>query len=421
MRRKQPTKRWRSNDAKYHWKVARRQKRHVVLALRWYRMVDRPWKRLWLSFKATHTLMSGLVFRGQKGFTRAQTVQLLLTSVATELVVLCMLYSGSSGDGPLVINPVKIAVSGCIAALIVIPLMFVAGWLFNPIIFVRLVLALLRLFFCLPCACYRVVVHGSGAPSPKRVSPGRLDKSEDVAEAARLELRHGDCACDGEDANGLWAAPRPGPSDAPLPPNAAARSLGVPQRKWRRSWGGPPKVMPSVTSGTQEGHRARVQASPQPGHRSRVREPAASPEHLSDRVHAFSPPPSPPTTERCAERSNDRSSISSTVGLMEEGGDLQEGSVSSTRLMMRPSLRHEPSFEDDSIPSIPELGGAAASAGINSTESKARKYSYASLDEHMLALSLRRSWERRDWSRVRPAGSAVLQQVPSLLVAKHRR
>ena len=70
------------------------------------------------------------------GYTRAQTVQVLLNSLALEIVVLCMFYS-SPDDGPLVINPVAIVISGTYAALIYIPGMIFFAWLFEPMIFVR--------------------------------------------------------------------------------------------------------------------------------------------------------------------------------------------------------------------------------------------------------------------------------------------
>ena len=89
---------------------------------RWYLDVNRCHKRLALEFRRSHTLLAGLVFRGTSGYTRAQTVQVLLNSLALELVVLCMLFSSPSDpDAPVVINPIKIIASGCLAALITIP------------------------------------------------------------------------------------------------------------------------------------------------------------------------------------------------------------------------------------------------------------------------------------------------------------
>ena len=49
---------------------------------------------------------AGVVFKGSVGYSRAQTVQILINSLALELVVLSMLFSAPS-EGPMVVNPVK--------------------------------------------------------------------------------------------------------------------------------------------------------------------------------------------------------------------------------------------------------------------------------------------------------------------------
>ena len=41
---------------------------------RWHKDVDTWYKRLWLTFQGSHTLLAGLLYRGTVGFSRAQTV-----------------------------------------------------------------------------------------------------------------------------------------------------------------------------------------------------------------------------------------------------------------------------------------------------------------------------------------------------------
>jgi len=166
-------------DAKKLWAAARRRSQHVVLARRWHRDVDRRWKQIWLDFKLSHSLLAAVFYRGSPGYTRAQSAFILLNSLALELVVLCMMYSVPS-EGPVVINPIKIISSGCVAALICIPGMLLFSWCFTPIAFVRFV----RLVVFLPvragAACVRCAScsgsararpSGSASPQSARVRP----------------------------------------------------------------------------------------------------------------------------------------------------------------------------------------------------------------------------------------------------------
>jgi len=122
------------------WVLARRLGRQVTLTRRWHRDVDRRWKSLWGRCKRSHTLMTGVLFRGISGFTRAQTVMVLLNSLAIELVVLCMFFSTSaeeaeSGgrDATLVINPLAIVTGSAVSALVALPSMLACVALFRPI------------------------------------------------------------------------------------------------------------------------------------------------------------------------------------------------------------------------------------------------------------------------------------------------
>ena len=149
---------WQRERAQRHWMIARRQVEHVTLARRWHKSVNRAYKRLWLSFKESHTLAAGVFFRGASGtllprLTRAQTVQILLNSLAFELVVLCMLLSSPS-DGPLVINPVKIIASGSLAALICIPGTVLSAGLFAPR---QLARGLGKIFCCVAKSPWRLL------------------------------------------------------------------------------------------------------------------------------------------------------------------------------------------------------------------------------------------------------------------------
>eukprot|EP00966_Prymnesium_polylepis_P068753 1596937-Prymnesium_polylepis.2 len=80
---------------------------------------------------------------------------MLLNSLAVELVVLCMMYS-SPDEGPVVINPVRVISSGCVAALVCIPAAVVFAWCFTPIAFVRLG----RLLLLLPFRVLMLIARG---------------------------------------------------------------------------------------------------------------------------------------------------------------------------------------------------------------------------------------------------------------------
>lgn len=286
------------------WHVARRGKQQIVLTRRWYAMVNRKWKRIWLSCKGSHTLMAGVFFRGSLGYTRAQTVQVLVNSLAIELIVLCMMYSAPSDV--LVINPVKVVASGCVAALICIPGMLISAWLFTPVVFLRLARSLLRLLLCGLCdaarlcsaarrqASYRAVRRRAGAA-------GRC-RPADVTEAS-------------------------GP-----PPRAAHCS----------------KVAPIVV--------APVLASPAGG--GGVGSTAAGGGGSVAVIHEV------PWGETGAESSGEK--------------EVRGGK--------------------EAAPSDEERNGHGESAdGAAARSAEERRFSYASLNEHLLVLSLRRSLARRDW------------------------
>ena len=111
-------------------------KDQLVLTKRWHKGHNRWYKRLWLSCQTSHTALAGLIYRGAGGLSRAQTVQVLANSLALEIVVLCMQYSVSSEV--LEINLVTTFMASLFAALVCIPSMTVFAAAFNPQIVVNL-------------------------------------------------------------------------------------------------------------------------------------------------------------------------------------------------------------------------------------------------------------------------------------------
>ena len=120
------------------WSAARvavkQEVRAQALAKDWHGDVDRMWKRLCLSCMQSHTLCAGILYRGVAGYTRSQTVMILLNSLGVESVVLLMFFAAPSAPDPacagdlkllpsdeaaaceasnaMVINPVNIIVAG---------------------------------------------------------------------------------------------------------------------------------------------------------------------------------------------------------------------------------------------------------------------------------------------------------------------
>ena len=134
----------------------------------WHSGVDRWYKRLWRGFLRDHTLCAGIFARGVAGYTRAQTVMVLLNSVLLETIILCMWFAPAVSEGPMVINPVTVVISGTLSACIAIPGIVVFACLFKPYIFINFSRWLLRNLFCWPCyvqkaftACYQ---HKKVAP-----------------------------------------------------------------------------------------------------------------------------------------------------------------------------------------------------------------------------------------------------------------
>ena len=155
-------------SAAHRWSQAKLEAQKEVLAKRWSKDVDRSYKRIWLAFKGSHSLLSGLVYRGASGATRAMTVMVLFNSINLELVILCMFYSGPTNGEPMVINPVGIVFSASIAAAICIPAMLTLGWLFEPEVLARVPIRLLTLLFGWPLLkLYRLIVPDKSGETTK--------------------------------------------------------------------------------------------------------------------------------------------------------------------------------------------------------------------------------------------------------------
>ena len=54
-------------SAAVRWKQAKLVAQQQVLTKRWHKDVDRGYKRLWLGFKDSHTLLAGVFYRGSSG------------------------------------------------------------------------------------------------------------------------------------------------------------------------------------------------------------------------------------------------------------------------------------------------------------------------------------------------------------------
>ena len=166
------------------WAAVRRQKDAIILSRRWHRGSDRLYKRLLHSFSRNHTLLAGLFFRGSLGFTRAQTVQILMNSLVLEIVVLCMQYE--SEDDVLTINLVQVIVAGVVAALICIPATILFMGLYNWQILINTAMWVV----CLPCKI-RDCSKSTAQTTAEVTKKGRQEGARvrlGVLDASRLSL-----------------------------------------------------------------------------------------------------------------------------------------------------------------------------------------------------------------------------------------
>ena len=322
-------------SAAVRWRQARLVAQQEVFVRRWHKDVDRSYKRLWLGFKDSHSLMSGVFYRGAAGYTRAQTVMVLVNSLALEIVVLCMFYSAPSG-GQMVVNPIKIVASGSLCAFICIPAMLVFVWCFTPIIFVRMTKWLLVKLFCWPralCVCCKRVARSCEARLPPqgvsrraRTNPAAVaPTAEEPAVIGRPVL-----ANDPEHGVAPWAA----------------------------------TITTTITTVTTV-------------------------------PHGVTPPPSPPSLSsegRASETSSAGGKMARRVSIAAvKGTARQEDGAPPPTSRQRTMSRSRSSLQSLLKRSVSRLGR---------TPSTERTYSYASLNEHLIAQSLTRSWARKEWKAV---------------------
>ena len=173
--------------AQVRWQKGLHGAQAQLVATRWNKDVDRVWKRVCLACMSSHSLSSGICYRGTGNFTRAQTVMVLLNSFAFELVVLCIFYEEDEpreeGEALMTINIVGIVVGATYCAAIVIPVMLIFVWLFEPIIFVRLGRWVLRALFCWPCAFQRCLSSQHGPCRRWRLRTSIVSPSHSAVEA----------------------------------------------------------------------------------------------------------------------------------------------------------------------------------------------------------------------------------------------
>ncbi len=205
------------------WKRAKFGVEGQVMVQRWHKDVDSVWKRVCLACTQSHTLCAGILYRGAAGYTRAQTVMILINGFAFELFMLCLTYSSPPAlpidnatglpiedAGPaVVINPIAIIFSATVAAAICIPAMLVFSWAYNPIIYVRLIIWGAKLFVCGPILVCKGGLRRSGCYARVGVAQQHQRKNaspvqEDVrAEVKELTDADGDGVVTNEEVNDM--------------------------------------------------------------------------------------------------------------------------------------------------------------------------------------------------------------------------
>ena len=386
--------RYRELLASDHWNKARRFKNQIVLVRRWWHDVNRCHKRIWLSFKGTHTLLAGVVFRGAQGYTRAQTVQMLLSSMALELVVLCMFYSESS-DGPMVINPVKIVVSGSVAAAICIPSLLIFGWLFDLLAFARL---LRRLGWCLFCATPSMLIRSPFAAwrwcverlCPRSSAARRYNRKRSFGVSASWVGADGSCghsAASGRRGRSppfghtSKVSPEPCMSMAAL---AEAARLELEQDGGRGARGGGTARVGVCDGGGGAGGGTRGGGS---AGGDGCKGAAAVVESVVERVIEEEE-----EERRLAAGSPRKRSSPLKAAAAASAAIASSSDVAGTGL-------RRPRPPPVALPSPSASTEAELEEVIRVVRTAERKYSYASLNEYQITLSLRRSLKRRDWRR----------------------
>ena len=352
-------------SAAIRWRQARLIAQQEVFVKRWHKDVDKNYKRLWLGFKDSHTLMAGLMYRGAGGYTRAQTVMVLLNSLALEIVILCMFYSAPS-SGPMVVNPVKIVVNGALCACICIPVMVVFVLLFEPMQLLRMGIWLVRTLVCWPSALHQSCRVGRARAALKAIAKasrscvGRVCRCRGTSSAAKV----------------MPAIPPPAPVVIGAPIGGLCQGTTTSALAPHNL---PANGITTVTTVTTTTVTTTTVV------------PADEP----------TPPPSPPTPceassnvapQRLRRVSLPMASIAASRRCRSVATELP-GSSEGGSGGLRALQRRGSSLQSRLKRAVSRLGTASEGAG-------GRTFSYASLNEHLLVQSLTKSWARKDWKAV---------------------
>lgn len=287
--------------------------------------------------------------------------QVLVNSLGLEILVLCMFYSAPS-DGPLVINPVKIIVNGALCATICIPCMLIFAWLFNPMIFVRVGKWCLTTLCCWPRSLYRNL---------SRCLPRICAR---VAHASLLR--------------------RPSVRVAPFPGGPV---VGTPISTTAVLEGESATTITTITTTTTTATVVAATPPPSPPPPPGSPPPAADP--------GATPPPHLATTSQhiTVPQRNPLGLVAQVRGLV--AGKKRRATVAAPTAERGAPERGAPergpadAAARTTLHRRPSLSGALKRAvsrmgPVPSTHT--RHYSYASLNEHIFAQSLTKSWERND-------------------------
>ena len=398
------------------WKRMEVAKDQIIMTRRWHTDVDAWYKRMWISCKNSHTLLAGLVYRGTQGMSRAQTVQILMNSIALEIVVLCMQYSESSTT--LTLNLVYVLVSGTFGALISIPAMTLFAAAFHPQIIVNLMrwlvplicgcpgrlwrnrVKLARAAFCWPCAAYREALHLLHVAEEKRhalsrrlsVSRGRL-KSQTSSKASSLrndKTREDDSRKDSNGRDGKK-------TKAKRRKVTAVEVYRARMAEIEKAAVTPARLPAPGGAGMPPRPQAQAGASPSAASAAPLTKPTAKAEMQAQALRDAYKKEAAAFTKEASDRSSGEKKKKKKVKLPQKrssryttGGLLDRSSFSTPR----------GDAKDPDADPYDVAGNGAEGDGTGDELAKfERQFVYASLNEHLVRLSLSRALRNCDWRR----------------------
>jgi len=165
------------------WRAAKRTANVSVATKRWHSGVDTLAERLCLACTRSHTLCTGIIYRGSAGYTRAQTCMVLINGFVFEANMCCLMYTPPA-PGPYRFNVVGVIFTGTVASLITVFAMVSIVWLFHPMSFVRMAKWLARALVMWPyylALCWTNRSQARVAPMPSAAS---IEQSESVPRPA---------------------------------------------------------------------------------------------------------------------------------------------------------------------------------------------------------------------------------------------